>query len=44
MPLEAAERWCDAWELDAADRGLAKGRDYWELGQEWIGEKRTHGR
>ena len=24
MPLETAERWCDAWELEATGRGLPR--------------------
>ena len=41
MPLEIAERWCDAWELEAAGRGLAKDADYWQDGQEWIAAERA---
>jgi len=31
-----AERWCDAWEAEAALRGLARSDDYWEAGKLWI--------
>jgi hypothetical protein len=31
-----AERWCDAWEAEAALRGLARDGDYWEAGRLWI--------
>ena len=40
MPLQAAERRCAAWELEAAGRGLAKDRGYWEVDEAWIAEKR----
>jgi hypothetical protein len=33
MSLEMAERWCDAWELEAVGRGLPLDRAYWEAGQ-----------
>jgi hypothetical protein len=36
MPLEAAERWCDSWEQEAAGRGLPRDAGYWRLGAEWI--------
>jgi len=31
-----AERWCDAWEAEAALRGIERGSDYWEAGRLWI--------
>jgi hypothetical protein len=34
MPLEAAEQWCDAWQIEAARRGLPRGGSYWQLGSE----------
>jgi hypothetical protein len=33
---DVAERWCDAWEAEAALRGLARNGDYWEAGKLWI--------
>jgi hypothetical protein len=27
---------CDAWQIEAASRGLPRDGDYWQLGQEWI--------
>ena len=33
---DMAERWCDAWEADAALQGVERGRDYWEAGKLWI--------
>ena len=33
---DVAERWCDAWEAEAALRGLARDGDYWEAGKLWI--------
>jgi len=44
MSLEEAERWCDAWELKAAGRGLPKDRDYWQVGKDWIAEERARRR
>jgi hypothetical protein len=41
MSLETAERWCDAWELEAARRGLPRDSAYWEAGQEWIAAERA---
>ncbi len=33
---EVAERWCDAWEAEAALRGLDRTGDYWDAGKRWI--------
>ena len=33
---KVAERWCDAWEAEAALRGLDRSGDYWDAGQRWI--------
>ena len=41
MPLETAERWCDAWEIEAAGRGLPKDGTYWQAGAEWIAAERA---
>ena len=41
MPLEAAERWCDAWEIEAAGLGLPRDTDYWTAGAEWIAAERA---
>jgi hypothetical protein len=41
MSLEAAERWCDAWEIEAAGRGLPRDGAYWQLGAEWIAAERA---
>ena len=41
MSLEAAERYCGAWEIDAAGRGLPRAADYWQLGSEWIAAERA---
>jgi hypothetical protein len=40
MSVEDAERWCDAWEIEAASRGLPRNADYWTLGEAWIAEER----
>lgn len=31
-----AERWCDAWEAEAALQGLERGSGYWDAGKVWI--------
>lgn len=36
MDPDIAERWCNAWEAEAALQGLARDRAYWEAGQLWI--------
>ena len=41
MSLETAERWCDAWELEAAGRGLPRDGSYWQVGSEWIAAERA---
>ena len=33
---DVAERWCDAWEAEAALRALKRDGDYWEAGKLWI--------
>jgi hypothetical protein len=40
VSMHTAERWCDAWESEAAILGLSRNADYWTLGQEWITEQR----
>jgi hypothetical protein len=40
IPLETAGRWCDAWELEATDRGLPRDGNYWTLGAAWIAAER----
>ncbi len=36
IPLPEIGRWCDAWEAEAARRGLEVGAPYWEDGIRWI--------
>ena len=36
MDDATAERWCDAWELEAAGLGLPRNGGYWQVGAEWI--------
>jgi hypothetical protein len=36
VPLFAIGRWCDAWEAEAASRGLELGADTWNDGIQWI--------
>ena len=31
-----AERWCGAWEAEAALRGLSPDAEYWDAGKRWI--------
>jgi hypothetical protein len=41
MPLEDAERWCDAWEIQAAILELPHDQNYWTVGSAWIAEQRA---
>jgi hypothetical protein len=41
MDEPTAERWCDAWELEAAGRGLPKDGACWRVGAEWIAAERA---
>jgi hypothetical protein len=41
MSLEDAERWCHAWEVEAAGPGLARDGDYWTAGAEWFAAERS---
>ena len=36
MDPNVAERWCGAWEAEAALRRIAPGDDYWDAGKQWI--------
>jgi hypothetical protein len=36
VPPYAVGRWCDAWEAEAARRGLEPSADSWEEGIRWI--------
>jgi hypothetical protein len=36
MDPDVANRWCDAWEAEAALRDLTRDSDYWEAGKLWI--------
>jgi len=36
MDPEVANRWCDAWETEAALRDVKRDGDYWEAGRTWI--------
>jgi hypothetical protein len=40
MSLDTAERWCDAWEIDAAGRGLPRDSAYWQAGAQRIAAER----
>jgi len=41
MPLEEAERWCDAWEAESERLDLPKDKNYWTVGSAWIAEERA---
>jgi len=36
MDPGVAERWCVAWEAEAALRGVRRTDDFWESGRSWI--------
>jgi hypothetical protein len=36
MDPGVAERWCLAWETEAALRGVTRTDDFWEAGRSWI--------
>jgi hypothetical protein len=36
MDQAVANRWCDAWEAEAALRGVGRDDDYWDAGGLWI--------
>ena len=36
MDEATADRWCDAWKIEAAVRGLPRDERYWQAGSEWI--------
>jgi hypothetical protein len=36
LDLDVAERWCKAWEAEAALEGLEQGEAYWDSGKAWI--------
>ena len=41
MDEATANRWCDAWDLEATGRGLPRDREYWEIGEAWIASERA---
>jgi hypothetical protein len=44
MSPQTAERWCDAWVLEATGRGLPHDGAYWQVGADWIAAERAAGR
>ena len=36
LDQDVAERWCDAWEAEAALQGLERGSAYWDADKAWI--------
>jgi hypothetical protein len=42
MAPETADRWLDAWELEATGRGLSRDEwGYWQAGEAWIAPERA---
>jgi len=41
VALDHAERWCDAWELEAALHGIGRSAEYWQDGKRWIDAQRA---
>jgi hypothetical protein len=41
LDAATADRWIDAWVLEAASRGLTPSSDYWDAAQRWIAEERA---
>ena len=41
MTPETADRWLDAWVLEAAGRGLPRDGRYWGAGWDWIVAERA---
>jgi hypothetical protein len=41
MQPETADRWLDAWVLEATGRGLPKDGAHWQAGWDWIAEERA---
>jgi hypothetical protein len=44
MMQQTAERWLDAWVLEATGRGLPEDGDYWQSGCDWIAAERAERR
>ena len=36
LDVDVAERWCNAWEAEAALQGLERGSAFWDAGKAWI--------
>jgi hypothetical protein len=41
VALEQAERWCDAWELEAALQRIGRSAEFWQGGRRWIDAQRA---
>jgi len=41
MDESTANRWCDAWEIEAAGRAMARDATYWQAGADWIAAERA---
>jgi hypothetical protein len=44
MSLEDAERWCDAWEIEAQRLEVPRDSNDWTVGSAWIAEQRARRR
>ena len=41
MQPDTADRWLDAWVLEATGGGMPKDGEYWQAGWDWIAEERA---
>lgn len=41
MQPDTADRWLDAWVLEATGRGLPRDGAYWQSGWDWIAAERA---
>lgn len=37
---DEADRWCDAWEIEATRQGIGGSGEFWEDGRRWIDTQR----
>jgi len=41
MQPDTADRWLDAWAIEAATRDLPPDRSYWDAAYDWIAQERA---
>jgi hypothetical protein len=41
IALDEAQGWCEAWERFAEQRGVPRGRFFWDAGRGWIDAQRS---